>query len=350
MSTVGSSSIRIRFEGSSRNYTFTAREWAIPDHDGPFHALPPEATHFLIQRDKSLFTNGPGCRLREEVELDTARRWGYSDEESVIFARASSSRGYCMRFIFNATHVLRHTLSQPYQAYLRLSADAEFHSLHLDVLEGRIAPRHYGMWVMETGEWAGKVLLSITDYCGVSWNDLELSKLSNEANRQRIGRALEMMHDLNINHGDLGSDMRHVLLDIHGPDLSPGDLSAGRVNCYITDFSSATTHKCTRKLPVLPLDAWALARQVGCREIHQVLHHLQFMPSAKAHEASLVTRALEWYEKYTEEYPNEHSVDVRIAQRAQLFSQYGQIYPDIRVEIVSDPSRTIDRVCISKVA
>ncbi|KAJ7650258.1 hypothetical protein FB45DRAFT_887450 [Roridomyces roridus] len=254
-----------------------------------------------------------------------------------------------MRFIFNAVHVLGNKQSEPYQAYKRLIADAKFHSLHLEVLEGRIVPRHYGMWLMDTGNWAGKVLLSITDYCGVSWNDLQSTKWNNPGTRQKIGRTLELMHDVGIKHGELGGDMRHVLLDVYDPELKPADLSTGKVVCYITGFSAAKTHNCARKLPVAPLDAWAFGVQVNCREIHQILHHLDYMPFIKPNDASLVTRAIEWHEQYTKDHPDERDVDILIAQRAQLFPDCGQVYLGTRVTFVPGLPGTMDRVCVSDI-
>ncbi|KAJ7141300.1 hypothetical protein C8R44DRAFT_763158 [Mycena epipterygia] len=74
-------------------------------------------------------------------------------------------------------------LSNSFNAYLRLVRDARFHSTHLLDVEGRVAPQHYGLWMMDTGAWAGKVLFSITQWCGRTWAELSQSNLNTEANR-----------------------------------------------------------------------------------------------------------------------------------------------------------------------
>ncbi|KAJ7632892.1 hypothetical protein FB45DRAFT_913805 [Roridomyces roridus] len=341
-------SIDIRLVGARPRHTFTAHPWRIPNHDAPFHALPSDTTRLVIQREECLFRNGEDDKRREAVQLEEAQCWGYNDEKSVIFARASGT--YCLRFIFNAAYVLQNTHLEPYQAYERLVADAKFHSHHLDVLEGRIVPRHYGMWMMDTGRWAGKVLLSVTDYCGVSWHELKHSHFSTKANRERIGRTLEMMHDLGVNHGDMSHDMRHVLLDIHEPGLVPadGDLHNGRIAPYVTGFSAATIHKCRRRLPIVPLDAFPKGTENDCCEVLDFLCHLDFVKLVKPHASSLVMQAIEWHDKYTAEYPDEDPADVMVAQRVLVFKECPSIYPDILVRFVPGPR--IARVQISVIS
>jgi hypothetical protein len=46
-----------------------------------------------------------------------------------------------------------------------------------------MVPVHYGVWLMNTGDWAGKVLFSIAQYCGVAWHGLRFTKFNTEANR-----------------------------------------------------------------------------------------------------------------------------------------------------------------------
>ncbi|KAJ7643783.1 hypothetical protein FB45DRAFT_1052673 [Roridomyces roridus] len=243
--------------------------------------------------------NAQGDRRRVEVQLDRAKLWGLEEEPSVIFARASLK--YCIRFIFNIAHVTQDKQSGSYKTLERLISDAKFHSLpEFDVLEGNIVPRHYGLYLMDTGDWAGKVLMSITDLCGVSWNDLQYSRMNTEATRERVGRILEMLHNANVNHGGFRfrDNLRHVLIDIYAPGLSRDDLLNGKAPCYITDLSSAEIHRCTRKLPIVPLDACPTLTQVGCFEVRQILSFLNFMPRVKPSETSLASRALKWHDDY----------------------------------------------------
>ncbi|KAJ7639104.1 hypothetical protein FB45DRAFT_420687 [Roridomyces roridus] len=328
-------SIYIQFEGCPQ--PFTAYTWSIPDFAGLFHTLPLEFIRLVIPKEESLFTNGQGDKRRIRVRLDDAKYWGLDGEEgSVIFARASED--YCIRFIFNATHVVRCKESPSYEAFQRLVADAEFHSHHLDLVEGKIAPRHYGMWLMNTGHWAGKVILSISDYCGVSWNELRFTKFNTEANRLRIGHTFEVLHNVGISHSgfSLMEEFRHVLIDIHAPGLSPEDALNGIARCYIADFSSATIHICPRTLPIVTLDARPTLQQVGCFETRQLLYLLKFLPKTKVDETTVVGQALQWYHDYSTKYPGEDNIYLMMAQRARNFPHLEQVHPNVCIEFKTD--------------
>ncbi|KAJ7643786.1 hypothetical protein FB45DRAFT_896057 [Roridomyces roridus] len=265
--------VRLRFEGAGRTYSI--EKWPIPGFDEEF-TLPP-GTRLLIPKSGGLFTNQQVDRRSRDVDLDEVESWGLNDEEHVIYARAS--RHYCIRFIFNAERVLMNAKSQSLPAYKKLVRDAKFHSAHLQnsKIRGFLVPEHYGMWITNTGKWAGKVIMSITQYCGMHWNELQYLKMGTQANRELVGRAFEKLHDCGFNHGKIitDRDFRHAVIDVFEPGLTAEELKNGQARCYIVDFSEATAdHKCARRLPVLPLDGYTA--QFGCDELKHITLALEF--------------------------------------------------------------------------
>ncbi|KAF7337840.1 hypothetical protein MVEN_02006900 [Mycena venus] len=252
--------IRVRFEGSSQQYT--ASRWHIPSHDYPFEPMPDDVTCLIVPKT-------------------------------------------------------------------RLIKDAKFHSTHLADVEGLIVPIHYGMWLMDTGEWAGKVLFSITQWCGMSWNELSYTRMNTEANRILVGRTFEALHDYGVDHGGLNDfdNFRHVIIDIHAPGLSREDLLNGKAPCYITCFSEAhVKHSCTRRVPVLPLGSYISAEDVGCNEISDVLLLLDFKKRVNTRVSA--SQALEWHTKYSALYPDVDNMDALIAQRAKLYPEAPSVYEE----------------------
>jgi len=155
--------------------------------------MPDGATSLVVPRTRGLFINSPGDKLPEEVTLDDAKNWGLNDgnDTDLIFARAKTTISrFCLRLVPNADKFIRHKGSNRYRAFARLVKDAKFHSTRLTEMEGIMVPIHYGMWLMNTGDWAGKVLFSITQWCGVSWNELSYTGMNTEANRILVGRTL----------------------------------------------------------------------------------------------------------------------------------------------------------------
>ncbi|KAJ7349499.1 hypothetical protein DFH08DRAFT_999602 [Mycena albidolilacea] len=327
--------IPVCFEGLG---DFTARRWRIPDYQGRFCALPPDTTSFFVP-DTCFFINRAGDRIRQEIDFDDAKPWGLDDQHftEIIYARASNN--FCLRLVCNAEQIVtRNIESETYQTFARLVEDAKFYADNLEDVEGLFVPVHYGMWTMDTGDWAGKVVFSVTQYCGVSWNDLRQTKYNTQANRLLVGRTFERLHDHGVDHGDQfwHSDLRHVLLDVYAPGLSPADARDGKARCYIAGFSEARpNHQCQRRLPVVPHDAWLNKNEVGCSEIRSVLLLLDFMQMEKHDGETLASRALEWHVKYSELYPDVKNNLVLIAQRARFYSQFPPVYPLIHVDFES---------------
>ncbi|KAJ7439230.1 hypothetical protein FB451DRAFT_1192271 [Mycena latifolia] len=334
--------IWVRFEGLQANYF--AKQWRIPNHTRPFEPIPDDTRCIIVPRARSLFINGPGDRHREEISLNEASTWGLSSGEydQAIYARAktaNASKRFCLRMILNVMQSTSDIHSSTFQVYDRLVADAIFHSTHLLDAEGLFVPLHYGMWVMDTGDWAGKVLFSITQWCGVPWNDLAETKMNTEANRILVGRTFEALHDYGIDHGGglrCSYDFRHVTIDVEASGLTEADLMNGKAPCYIVDFSEArANHQCARKLPILPLDAFPHRKEVGCREIADVLILLKFMrmpvAGAQPDPTTHASQALEWHAKYCERHPDVEPYHVLIAQRERLFHGMPPVYPDIDI-------------------
>ncbi|KAJ6504655.1 hypothetical protein C8R47DRAFT_153640 [Mycena vitilis] len=199
-----------------------------------------------------------------------------------VFAKAQSGTDrFCLRLVFHADKVYRDTRSTKHRALCRLVDDAKFHATHLPDVEGSMVPIHYGMWLMDAGDWAGMVLFSVTEWGGTSWNELSRTRMNTEANRILVGRTFEALHDYGVYWGGLErspAGFRHVVIDTNAPGLSREDLLNGKAPCYIVGFSEAEVgHDCARTLPILPLGSYLKPGQLGCAEIADVLILLGFM-------------------------------------------------------------------------
>ncbi|KAJ7741363.1 hypothetical protein B0H16DRAFT_1890542 [Mycena metata] len=294
--------------------------------------MPADATSIVIPQ---IFINRYGDRRRIELTLHEARTWGYGpgDETEMIFAQAkttgTSPSRFCLRMIFDFEKVRRDKTSNSYRACQRLLKDADFHSTHLSAADayGVLVPVHYGMWFMDTGIWAGKVLLSITQWCGISWHELSFTNANTEANRILVGRTVEALHDYGIVLGDLESttDNRQFVFDLNAPGLTRADVLNGQTPCYIVGFSDAeANHKCQRKLPILPHGSFVPFEKFGCREIACVSSILGFMKKSKT--STSASTALQWYDEYSKRYPTMSNLDVLMAQRAKLYPNMPPVY------------------------
>ncbi|KAF7323772.1 hypothetical protein MKEN_00598300 [Mycena kentingensis (nom. inval.)] len=328
------SHLRIHFPGSDT--PFIAGRWKIPDHTiGPFHLLPAETTDIYIRQ---LFRNSrinDGMRLKVAVEY--ARIWGAEDEPEIIYARAETADGahrFCLRFIFNADLATNDKLLETYDMYQRLIADAKFHTRHLMNVAGTLVPRHFGMWFMETADWAGTVLFSLTQWCGVPFSRLLGTPYDTLENRLLIGRTFEMLHDHGILYDShlLTQLMRHVLIDIHDPAVAPDThkLLMGMAPCYIVSFpTAAAQHVCQRKTPILPLGSYVPRADYGCRELENVLFSLDFFEPRNDIDIETPTEdVLKWHRAYMQHNGaavpcNGHAL---IALRAKLFPKHRPLY------------------------
>ncbi|KAJ7464827.1 hypothetical protein B0H11DRAFT_2051554 [Mycena galericulata] len=325
--------VEISFEGLSQKYTAT--NWSLPKHEEPFEPLLTD----VISVPHSLLINRGGDRIPKKVTFEQARRWGYEEGHcAVIYAQAQSVDGstkFCLRFILNTEESTRDRQSMTFQSYVRLLKDAKFHSRHLVKAEGVFVPRHYGIWLMDTGDWAGKVVCSITQWCGNPWNELSRTDMNTQKNRILVGRTLEILHDFHVTHGGVvyPPDFRHVILDVEAPGLSREDLLNGKAPCYIVDFSEARArHACARRLPVLPLDAYVYAQEMGCAELAKVTYRLGFMKQTRRLAPECETyKALEWYSQYSKRFPHLKRSDLRLAQRAKLYADMPRLYPEVHV-------------------
>ncbi|KAJ6484355.1 hypothetical protein C8R47DRAFT_552566 [Mycena vitilis] len=323
-------SIQIRFEGLPLR--FSAIPWDIPHHTDTFEPMPDDAS-LLVVPHSCLFINQASNRRPQPIPLDEARKWGsdYDMPTELVFARAKTATGtsrFCLRLILNAERFINSPGDERRRAYDRLVREAEFHSTHLVSSEGYIVPVHYGMWVMDTGRWAGKAFLSVTQWCGVSWNGLSNTEMNTQANRILIARTFEALHDSGFQHGDIISrtSLRHVVIDVDAPNLSKADLLNGKARCYIVGFSKAqANHRCKRKLPILPINSTLSFELAGCKEAADVLLFLKFTKNVESEVSASI--ALNWHTRYRELHPGQSNMIVSIAQRARLYSLMPPVYP-----------------------
>ncbi|KAJ7617500.1 hypothetical protein DFH06DRAFT_1237902 [Mycena polygramma] len=326
--------LHIRFDG--RPYQYDAIPWTTATHGHPFRPIP-DATSLVVavNRKRCLFVNGQGGRRPETLTLEEARTWRYSDNGTeMIYAQAlTATSRLCLRLVFYADKVIRDTSSNNFRALNRLVEDAKFHSTHLTRAEGRVVPIHYGLWAIDTGDWAGKILFSLTQWGGIPWTEL-LYSINTEENRILIGRTFESLHDYGVVHGNPHNiaDLRHVLIDVNAPGpLTTEDLLAGKAPCYIVGFSEALArHRCKRTLPIIPLGSYLPKTDVRCEEVDSILLLLDFMMPDNL-DVPTASQALEWHDKYSKMYPDQSNMAVMIAQRAMLYPNVPPVYPLIRV-------------------
>ncbi|KAK7038223.1 hypothetical protein R3P38DRAFT_3262682 [Favolaschia claudopus] len=328
----------VRFEGVGRD--FVAKQWPIPNHSNSFTPPPPDARALYVAAKKSFAINRPGDRRPLQLPFSYAKTWGLDEDAytDVVFARASKK--YCLRFIFNVEHTLKSMEFDTFKTYVRLVKDAKFHSDYLEGRKGLPVPVHYGIWVMNTGDWGGTVMFSLTQYCGISWNELRSTKFNTEANRINVGRAYEKLHDVGIVHGDFKStrEFRHAIVDLFAPGLTEKDALNGKAPCYLVGFSEASAnHSCTPRLPILPLDSCPSLHEVGCAELCSVFFLLDFAKPPL--ENSLMSRALEWHTEYSKRYPQVENRYVLAAQRKRFYPQFLPLDPSLHVSVpnVDDP-------------
>ncbi|KAK7038222.1 hypothetical protein R3P38DRAFT_2905094 [Favolaschia claudopus] len=322
----------VRFEGIERD--FVAKQWPIPDHSNSFTPPPVDAHALFIPAKNSFAMNGAGDRRSQQFPFSFAKTWGLHENSyrDVVYARASKK--YCLRFIFNVEQTLRSAKTDPFKAYVRLVKDAIFHSDHLEG-KGLPVPVHYGIWAMNTGDLGGVVLFSLTQYCGVSWNELHFTKFNTEANRLviSIGRAYEALHDAGIEHGDFmeRNEFRHAFIDLYAPGLTKEDALNGKAPFYVVGFSEASAnHACRRQHPVLPLDSYP-TKEVSCPELRGIMFLLEF-PKTPA-EASILAQALEWHAEYSKRHPKVENRYVLVAQRKRFYPQFPPLDPALHDDL-----------------
>ncbi|KAJ7643784.1 hypothetical protein FB45DRAFT_861377 [Roridomyces roridus] len=371
--------ILLRFEGS--DCTYNIEKLPIPGYDD--FTLLPLGTRLFIPKKSGLFTNRPIDRRSREVDLKEAVSWGLNGEEHVIYARAS--RHYCIRFIFNAERVLLNAKSQSRPAYKRLVRDAKFHSMHLQnsKIKGIIVPVHYGMWITNTGSWAGKVIMNITQYCGMHWKELQYSMIGTQANRELVGRTLEMLHDCGFNHGEMTGkrDLRPCRVNslgngIGGLSLSPWcqhhaieracavslptppplrnltrppDASLGATRhatppvararaapCFLRLEPSQPSNRRSRRQARATRRGWWEDTDTDMSDASPQAHPATTPP---LFVAAVTSKPLAWHDQYISKHPDVPNQYVMMEQRAQFF-EHRTLYPALA--LVYDSEGRVD--------
>ncbi|KAF7299636.1 hypothetical protein HMN09_00969000 [Mycena chlorophos] len=348
-------SIEIHFDGIEPPYSqhFTAKSWRIPTVDGPFTRLPSEAKTLRVSR-RSVYMNHYSSGERGELSLSEAREWGLSEETRIVYAKAVAvdGRAFCLRFILNAQVATRDSSSRTSQFYSNLVQDAKFYTQHLRFAAGLIVPIHFGMWLMDTGEWAGKVLVSITQWCGTSWRSLMDTKYDTLENRLHIGQFFEILHDLGIElNGGMSNkeDFANIMLDFDDPLATEKVRLSGRARCYVVGFAHANIHRCERKLPLLPLGSVIRRHIFGCPELAAVSLFLGFAKSSARSDLT-VADISRWHDDYAAKHGDYCNATVLMAQRLALFPQEPRVYPSLMATFVKpfvDPSVEMPEVFLS---
>ncbi|KAF7305993.1 hypothetical protein HMN09_00753800 [Mycena chlorophos] len=307
---------------------FTARRWHIPDVDGPFRGIHDDVD-ILHVPNKALFLNNYVTNNRVVLPFKELHDWGLEDETRLIYARALAPNGqrFCLRFVFNADK----GTSTGEGAW---------------ALTGILVPRHYGIWMMNTGSWAGVVLFSVTEWCGVPWKTLMGTKLDTPANRLLVARTLETFHDLGFQLNPTRSTGNpegfcQVLLNIDEPGVTVQACMQGRTRCFVVGFANAEHgHDCRRKLPLLPI-GFELVKHpnIGCTELSNAAILLGFSHRSIEPETSLQD-AIKWHDEFSALHPSYPNSSVLLAQRHALYPCARPLYPGLTLSgsFAEDPA------------
>ncbi|KAF7312557.1 hypothetical protein MIND_00269700 [Mycena indigotica] len=245
--------ITISFQDSP---SFAAYEWEIPDHARGFPPLPSGVTSLHVAAD-AVYRTYVGDRRRLRCSVEHVRGWGRkpSNEAEALYVHARSTTtddGFFLRLLPNAEHSTQDRALESFSRYEKLVADAA----------GVLVPRHHGIWIMDTGKWAGIVLFSVLQWCGVPFTDFVRARADTESIRVRVGRVFELLHDFGVVHRGTDDLLEKVIFDM------PHYEATQVLRCYIVDFSEAEAgHVCARRLPAVPLGAFVPSRTFGCREM-----------------------------------------------------------------------------------
>ncbi|KAF7298858.1 hypothetical protein MIND_00833600 [Mycena indigotica] len=316
--------IRLTFEDGP---SFIANKSAIP-HLGRFASLPSQSREIYI-RHNSLYKNRLGDKRRCQTTLDKVPLWAKDgDEFEPLYAKARGGKPdgqFYLRLFPNIDRIQTNKAEEAMDMIKRVIRDAEFHSDHLHHMGGKIVPKHYGLWWMDTGHWAGRVLFSIVQWCGISFSEILLRGHATTLNRIAVGRIYELLHDQGIIHSGWMHPFDQVLFD--GTSISA--LRSASVRCYIVNFSQATAgHSCGRRLPILPLGPSSISQEdIGCEEIVGMLCMLDFQGGRNdCVPETTPESAVEWHRKYMEQHPDTNNALALIAQREKFYPTWPKLY------------------------
>ncbi|KAF7299653.1 hypothetical protein HMN09_00970700 [Mycena chlorophos] len=348
---MSSKTITVSFEdqGTALPKELTAKRWRVPGADpAGFCPIAPTSRSLRVSHN-CLFGSSFADMRRQVVSLSNVRSWGLQDMARIYYARAVADDGtrFCLRFIFNATVATEDRHSDNARHYVRLIKDAQFHARHLQSTAGLITPMHYGMWIAETKEWAGTVLMSITQWCGLSWKSLVGTKMDTKENRLLVARTFEMLHDAGVQLDGkvaLSGDLRHVLIDVNNPVVPYDSLPRGGALCYIAGFGDGLAkHDCKRRLPILPIGA---RPDCGCEELESVRFLLGFRKESTITTAA--EAAVKFHAAYSERHPQYPNSSVLIAQRERFFPSYPAVFTGLTVTFDGEeddaPLKLVDSV------
>ncbi|KAF7314509.1 hypothetical protein MKEN_00923900 [Mycena kentingensis (nom. inval.)] len=343
-----STEIRVAFDDiQPASEPFVAQFWSVPGIPDRFAGFPNNTNTLRIPQN-SLFSNyGAREAARKVMPLKTAREWGINyPEDRVFYAKAQAEDGscYCLRFIFNADRVAVDPHHPKHENCVNMVQDARFYVEHGKIGASLFIPMHFGLWLMETDDFAGVVIVSVTQWCGTPFKTIMNTEYDTLANRILVGRTLEIMHDAGLELNGYMGDYKHltnILIDLDDPCLSKDDKMNGRARCYIADLSGARTHTCERQLPILPFASHLSSTAFGCREIGNAAFLLGFLPSkgwdAEPYVRDVVaTKAVNWYNAYYDNHESYANWAVLAAQRTKLFPNLPPVYRGLRITFEDD--------------
>ncbi|KAL0953066.1 hypothetical protein HGRIS_007266 [Hohenbuehelia grisea] len=148
----------------------------------------------------------------------------------------------------------------------RFLDEYKFYRDQLKDLQGKLVPRHYGLWRFNS-TWGGVVLLSIFEWAGSPSFTLFRTLVDKDTTEHRLAciKAISQLHAHGIEHAQLFgiSNIRHVLFDV--------ETETPR----IVDFAAASArHKCM--LPMFPSKYGNRDHPGCCDEVGAVARALQY--------------------------------------------------------------------------
>ncbi|TFK53025.1 hypothetical protein OE88DRAFT_1627384, partial [Heliocybe sulcata] len=145
--------------------------------------------------------------------------------------------------------------------------EAIFYREHLNELQGRAVPKHYGVWV-GTMTWGVTIACAFMEWAGLPYSIARLDKnLVRKDRRAKAMAALLALHKAGFLHNGMDEDTRHILFDKR------------RERAFVLDFTHVQRHRCHLNMPLKEYSGPPMAHILGCEELWQLGCAIKFFGS-----------------------------------------------------------------------
>ncbi|KAL1733242.1 hypothetical protein EV714DRAFT_269917 [Schizophyllum commune] len=251
--------INIRFHGSGENIILRPYSYGRGVDANSFRALPPDRFVTAVPRIH-----------HKKVPFERYSTWctDWCTPSSLVFYtetfptdRAAMRLRFAIKVALQ-THVNNSWGSRHLDSLLD---EAMFYKEHLNELQGRAVPKHYGIWVGSTS-WGGTIACAILEWAGMPYSIDEFDKdLERKDRRVKVMAVLTALHRAGLQHNAVGSENSgHILFD------------ESREKAFVVDFKHAQEHHCRLNMKLKPYRTPPAPHILGCEELYEVGRTIQF--------------------------------------------------------------------------